>query len=47
MHEIMSRNEVAQKLKIPKDKVKQIELQALRKLRKWCAKNGIKISDLV
>lgn len=37
---------VAQELGVTPERVRQLEMQALRKCRRWCERNGYRLEDL-
>jgi hypothetical protein len=40
-------DEVGVQLGVTRERVRQIELQALKKCRQWCDEQGLKLEDLV
>ena len=49
----MSREQVAEALakeegrKVSRERIRQIEQKALKKLRRWCARNGFRVEDFL
>jgi DNA-directed RNA polymerase sigma subunit (sigma70/sigma32) len=43
----MTRAEVGQVLNVSSERIRQIEVAALSKCRRWCARRGLELDDLI
>lgn len=47
MEEFATLEEVAKELGVSPERVRQIEMQALRKLRSYCRQNALRLGDFI